>query len=116
MGRFYSRRQLSAINWKRKLKKRWDAEPEVMEAIRVKATTLAAKMRHDQMLGLHDLIAQWPAVLDTSCLDKHIREVIPEGYQPSSLIRRLKRLGLIRYRNECKEWHNLCHLPRRQDP
>lgn len=115
MAKFYSLRQISAINWKRKLKKRWDAEPEVMEGIRVKATKMAAKMRHDQKLGLRDLLSDWPALLDTQSLDKHIRQVIPKGYQPASLVRRLKRLGLIRYREDAGAWHNLCHLPRSQD-
>lgn len=111
MAKFYSRQQISAINWKRRWKKRWDESPDEMEGHRVKATKAAAKMRHDQKLGLADLLADWPAMLDTPSLDKHIREVIPKNYKPASLVRRLKRLGLIRWREDAKGWHNLCHLP-----
>ena len=111
MGKFYSRQQLSAINWKRRWKKRWDENPDEMERHRVKATHAAAKMRHDQKMGLAELLGSWPAALDTQSLDRHIKEVIPKGYKPASLVRRLKRLGLIRWRADGNVWHNVCHLP-----
>ena len=111
MGKFYTRKQIAAINWKRRWAKRWEQDPEGMELHRVKATRQAARKRHDQKLGLADLLSTWPALIDTPSLDRHIREVIPVGYQPASLVRRLKRLGLIRYRDDAHAWHNLCHLP-----
>ena len=115
MGKFYTRKQISAINWKRRWGKLWQTDPETMEQHRAEATRQAARMRHDQKLGLADVLGTWPALLDTPSLDRHIRTIIPKGYQPSSLIRRLKRLGLIRYREDAKAWHNLCHLPDRQE-
>jgi hypothetical protein len=43
MAKFYSLRQMSAINWKPKLKKRWDSEHEIIECLRFNATKMAAK-------------------------------------------------------------------------
>lgn len=114
MGKYYTRKQIASINWKRRWKKRWETSPEQMEAYREKATKAAASKRHDQKVGLFGLLSDWPAILDTASLDRYIKEVIPKGYRPASLVRRLKRLGLIRYREDAKAWHNLCHLPKEQ--
>ena len=109
--KYYTRKQISAINWKRRWKKLWDEDPDVMEGHRVNATKAAALMRHEQKLGLSDLLASWPQLMDAQSLERQVKEVIPKNYKPASLVRRLKRLGLIRYRDDVKQWHNLCHLP-----
>ena len=111
MGKYYTRKQISSINWKRRWKKRWEQSPEEMESFRVKATKAATLKRHDQKLALSRMLSAWPATLNTANLDRCIKEVIPKGYQPASLVRRLKRLGRIRYRSDVECWHNLCHLP-----
>jgi hypothetical protein len=114
MGKYYTPKQIASINWKRRWKKRWEQSPEEMESFRVKATKAASLKRHEQKVALQGFLSDWPAALDTATLGRYIKEVIPKGYQPASLVRRLKRLGLIRYREDGECWHNLCHLPKEQ--
>jgi hypothetical protein len=88
--------------------------PDKMEAIRVEATKQAAKKKHRHNDAIREQMKAWPETLSTSALRECIDQSLDYTGKVTSLIYRMRRHGMIDFKLDGL-WHNLCHLPRRQD-
>lgn len=108
-----SAKQLNWLAWRRWWSavryKAWKEKPEKMEAARVEATKQAAKKKHDKNDGLRQVLAGWPPVLSCSQLRERIAADIAYKGKPSSLIWRMRRHGMLTFRED-GNWVNACSL------
>ena len=95
--------------------KAWRDQPEKMEAIRQKATEEAKAVRERNNEQLKAIVATWPERMSSQELKDIVEQSIDYEGRYSSLTYRFTRCGLLRYDSD-GYWHNLCHLPRSQDP
>ncbi len=100
--------------WSRIRLKAWREMPERMEAARREATKEAARKRRDKNDGLRQVVATWPDTLTCPELRERIAADIAYKGKPSSLVWRLRRHGMLSFREDGR-WVNLCTLKPRND-
>jgi hypothetical protein len=100
--------------WTRIRLKAWREMPEKMEAARREATKEAARKRRDKNDGLRQVVATWPDLLTSPQLRERIAADIDYKGKPSSLVYRLRRHGMVSFRED-GNWLNLCTLIPRED-
>jgi|688.fasta_scaffold392358_2 hypothetical protein len=100
--------------WTRIRLKAWREMPEKMEAARREATKEAARKRRDKNDGLRQVVATWPDLLTSPQLRERIAADIAYKGKPSSLVYRLRRHGMVSFRED-GNWLNLCTLIPRED-
>jgi hypothetical protein len=100
--------------WSRIRLKAWREMPERMEAARREATKEAARKRRDKNDGLRQVVATWPDLLTSPQLRERIAADIDYKGKPSSLVYRLRRHGMVSFRED-GNWVNLCTLIPRED-
>jgi hypothetical protein len=100
--------------WTRIRLKAWREMPEKMEAARREATKEAARKRRDKNDGLRQVVATWPDLLTSPQLRERIASDIDYKGKPSSLVYRLRRHGMVSFRED-GNWLNLCTLIPRED-
>jgi hypothetical protein len=100
--------------WTKIRLKAWREMPEKMEAARREATVAAARKRKDKNDGLRRVVATWPDVLTSPELRERIAADIAYNGKPSSLVWRLRRHGMLSFRDD-GNWVNLCTLIPRED-
>jgi hypothetical protein len=100
--------------WTRIRLKAWREMPEKMEAARREATKEAARKRRDKNDGLRQVVATWPDLLTSPQLRERIAADIDYKGKPSSLVYRLRRHGMVSFRED-GNWVNLCTLIPRED-
>ena len=100
--------------WTRIRLKAWREMPEKMEAARREATKEAARKRRDKNDGLRQVVATWPDLLTSPQLRERIAADIDYKGKPSSLVYRLRRHGMVSFRED-GTWLNLCTLILRED-
>jgi hypothetical protein len=100
--------------WTKIRLKAWKEIPERMEAARREATRLAAKKKQDKNTGLRQVISSWPDTMTVYELRQRIADEIEYKGKPSSLVWRLRRHGMICFREDGL-WVNLCTLKPRND-
>jgi hypothetical protein len=100
--------------WSRIRLKAWREMPERMEAARREATKEAARKRRDKNDGLRQVVATWPDILTSPQLRERIASDIDYKGKPSSLVYRLRRHGMLSFREDGM-WVNLCTLIPRED-
>lgn len=92
----------------------WREMPEKMEAARREATKEASRKRKDKNDGLRQVVATWPAVVSSPQLRELIAADIAYSGKPSSMVWRLRRHGMLLFRED-GQWVNLCSLIPRED-
>jgi hypothetical protein len=100
--------------WSRIRLKAWREMPDRMEAARREATKEAARKRRDKNDGLRQVVATWPDILTCPELRERIAADIAYKGKPSSLVWRLRRHGMLSFRED-GNWVNLCTLIPRED-
>jgi len=100
--------------WSRIRLKAWREMPDRMEAARREATKEAARKRRDKNDGLRQVVATWPDLLTSPQLRERIASDIAYKGKPSSLVYRLRRHGMVSFRED-GNWVNLCTLIPRED-
>jgi hypothetical protein len=100
--------------WSRIRLKAWKEMPDRMEAARREATKEAARKRRDKNDGLRQVVATWPDILTCPELRERIAADIAYKGKPSSLVWRLRRHGMLSFRED-GNWVNLCTLIPRED-
>ena len=100
--------------WTRIRLKAWREMPDRMEAARREATKEAARKRRDKNDGLRQVVATWPDTLTVPELRERIAADIAYKGKPSSLVWRLRRHGMLSFREDGR-WANLCTLKPRND-
>ena len=100
--------------WSRIRLKAWREMPDRMEAARREATKEAARKRRDKNDGLRQVVATWPDLLTSPQLRERIAADIDYKGKPSSLVYRLRRHGMVSFRED-GNWVNLCTLIPRED-
>jgi hypothetical protein len=100
--------------WTRIRLKAWREMPEKMEAARREATKEAARKRRDKNDGLRQVVATWPDLLTSPQLRERIAADIDYKGKASSLVYRLRRHGMVSFRED-GNWLNLCTLIPRED-
>ena len=100
--------------WSRIRLKAWREMPDRMEAARREATKEAARKRRDKNDGLRQVVATWPDILTCPELRERITADIAYKGKPSSLVWRLRRHGMLSFREDGR-WVNLCTLKPRND-
>jgi len=100
--------------WTRIRLKAWREMPERMEAARREATKEAARKRRDKNDGLRQVVATWPETMTVHQLRERIAADIDYAGKPSSLVWRLRRHGMLSFRED-GNWVNLCTLIPRKD-
>ena len=94
--------------------KAWREQPEKMEAIRRQATDEAKAVREKNNERLRTVLQGWPEKMSPSELRALVDEHLQYDGKYQSLTYRFTRCGLLRFDVD-GHWHNLCHLPRRQE-
>ena len=94
--------------------KAWREQPEKMERIRQQATARAKTVKDEKNDRIREAMRTWPETMDTSTLREHILKDFSYKGKVSSLIWRMRRHGMMEFREDGR-WHNLCHLPDRQE-
>ena len=117
--------QLNLLRIRRELTARrrwlWKNKRDLMLATQAKATAKATEIRAGANTYLLETVRTWPATMTPPQLDAllldipYTRKGKKRRKRRDSLVRRLRLLGLIEYTAKDNTWHNLCHLPRRQD-
>jgi hypothetical protein len=88
-----------------------------MLATQAKATAKATEIRQDVNTAILETVRTWPTTLTPAQLDEHLmvfpyhRKGKKRRMRRDSLVRRLRLLGLIKYRPQDNTWYNLCTLP-----
>ena len=100
--------------WSRIRLKAWREMPDRMEAARREATKEASRKRRDKNDGLRQVVATWPDILTCPELRERIAADIAYKGKPSSLVWRLRRHGMLSFRED-GNWVNLCTLIPRED-
>jgi hypothetical protein len=100
--------------WSRIRLKAWREMPDRMEAARREATKEASRKRRDKNDGLRQVVATWPDILTCPELRERIASDIAYKGKPSSLVWRLRRHGMLSFREDGR-WVNLCTLIPRED-
>ena len=95
--------------WTRIRLKAWREMPEKMEAARRQATVAAARKKKDKNEGLRQVVATWPETMTVPELRERIAADIAYKGKPSSLVWRLRRHGMLTFRED-GNWVNLCAL------
>ena len=118
MKRNLAGKQLNYLAWKRwwtKVRRAaWDRMPDKMEAIRREATKAAKTVKDEKNDKIREAMSTWPETMDTSTLREYILKDFSYKGKVSSLIWRMRRHGMMEFREDGR-WHNLCHLPDRQE-
>ena len=94
--------------------KSWREEPERMEHIRQQATEAAKAVKERKDMELREVISTWPEKMTSSELKDIVEQTLDYSGKYSSLTYRFTRKAMLRFDMD-GYWHNLCHLPRRQD-
>ena len=113
--------QLNLLRLRRELTARrrwlWKNKRHLMEQAQAKATTRATEIRQGVNEYCLEAVRTWPARMTPKQLDEYLltmpytRKGKKRRMKRTSLIRRLRLLGLIAYVAKANTWHNLCHLP-----
>jgi hypothetical protein len=116
-----SHAQLNLLRIRREVTARrrwlWKYKRHLMEAAQAKATAKATEIRQGVNRYCLEAVRTWPHRLTPKQLDEYLltmpytRKGKKRRMKRTSLIRRLRLLGLIAYVPRCNTWHNLCHLP-----
>jgi hypothetical protein len=114
--------QLNLLRLRRELTARrrwlWKNKRHLMEQAQAKATTRATEIRQGVNEYCLEVVRTWPARMTPKQLDEYLlimpytRKGKKRRMKRTSLIRRLRLLGLIAYVPKANTWHNLCQLPR----
>jgi hypothetical protein len=85
-----------------------------MESIRQQATEAAKAVKERKDMELREVIGTWPETMTSAELKDIVEHSLDYDGRYSSLTYRFTRKGMLRFEADGL-WHNLCHLPRRQD-
>lgn len=101
--------KLQMTRWRQKA---WRDKPEVMEAIRQRATIRAKEVKDDQIRLLRLYIADLPDRMTGPELDQLLVKEYAEQRKvtKASFFRRVKRHGLLVYDATTGHWQNLCRV------
>jgi len=113
--------QLNLLRIRRELTARrrwlWKNKRHLMEQAQAKATTRATEIRQGVNTYCLEAVRTWPADFTPKQLDEYLltmpytRKGKKRRMKRTSLIRRLRLLGLIAYVPRSNTWLNLCTLP-----
>ena len=104
-------RKLSLTRYRQKA---WRDQPERMEHIRQQATEAAKTVKERKDMELREVISTWPEKMTSAELKDIVEQTLDYSGKYSSLTYRFTRKAMLRFDMD-GYWHNLCHLPRRQD-
>jgi len=101
--------KLQMTRWRQKA---WRDKPEVMEAIRQRATARAKEVKDDQIRLLRLYIADLPDRMTGPELDDLLVREYAEQRKvtKASFFRRVKRHALLAYDATTGHWQNLCRV------
>lgn len=101
--------KLQMTRWRQKA---WRDKPDVMEAIRQRATIRAKQVKDEQIRLLRGYIADLPDRMTSLELDDLlVREYTAQRkVARASFFRRVKRHGLLAYDGSTGHWQNLCRV------